>query len=439
MANSPKTLPQNILALISAMTALKPSGDTGISGQLYFMNPNQTADTGDGQSVDTAKQWTNSAVVLCTDGVGDLIVRLPGNENIDDDDGDPPIVINKSATVILGVGGGNPDQQGEVNGSTRRRQNAGWGAAAGPAIDAQVPCTIYGIEVIASAQNAILISGNGGGENGAFILIEKCRFPSWGLMTEAIHFDAGAYNKIKDCRFENLTGAGIMFDSTVANNPDYNEVEGCIFQGCVFGIDTDAGATPHNMLIRGNIFVSSNTQAMTNAIRTLGAWDSGEISGNHFGCTRAQAYDVGVAALRAAGVRVFGNTYTDGTDEDLDRADTEVPVTVNANLGAPTDIINLPAVATNQYTVKKLRLKSADPGVGNDVIVRLWELVNGVLTQVDDFTITTGGANPFIGYYSLMDMFGIPDLVGDQLQVTVQQEVAGGPTAITAEYTYTTM
>ena len=314
MVNSPRTWTRNIDDILASLTALRPSG---CSGQLYFVNPNQTADIANGLSVDNAKQWTNSGVVLCGDGNGDLIIRLPGNENIDDDDVDPPIVIDKKAVIILGTGGGNPNQQGEVNCSIRRRQNAAWGAAAGPAIDVQSPCSIIGVEVVAVAQNAILFSGEGGGENGAFSLVYRCRFVGWALMLEAIHFDAGTYNKILESRFESLP-VGIMLGSTLGNNPDYNEIINNIFQGCTFPIDTVAGATPHNTLVRGNTFIPSNTAAMTNAIRTLGAWDSGEISHNNFGCTRAQAYDVGVAALRAAGVLVYGNTYTDGTDEELD-------------------------------------------------------------------------------------------------------------------------
>jgi hypothetical protein len=35
-----------------------------------------------------------------------------------------------------------------------------------------------------------------------------------------------------------------------------------------------------------------------------------------------------------------------------------------------------------------------------------------------------------------MDMFGLPFLTGSNLKVTVQQQVGGGPSAITGEFNY---
>jgi hypothetical protein len=66
------------------------------------------------------------------------------------------------------------------------------------------------------------------------------------------------------------------------------------------------------------------------------------------------------------------------------------------------------------------------------VTVRLYELVNDVLTLVDSFVINTTN---YLTYYSLMDMFGIPYLAGDQLQVTVIAS-AVGPYAVTGNYSW---
>jgi hypothetical protein len=113
-------------------------------------------------------------------------------------------------------------------------------------------------------------------------------------------------------------------------------------------------------------------------------------------------------------------------------------VNITAILGSETTLLNLNTVP-NHYTVAKLRLKSADPGAGNSVNVRLYELVNAVLTQVDSFVITSPGdslPNPSTGYYSLMDCFGLQYLTGDNLMVTVRQQVGGGPTAITGSWNY---
>lgn len=110
----------------------------------------------------------------------------------------------------------------------------------------------------------------------------------------------------------------------------------------------------------------------------------------------------------------------------------DVAVNINAILAAETDVLNL-AAANTRYIVRSLRLKCADPGA-NTVTVRLYELVNDGLTQVDSFAVT---AATFATYHSLMDMFGVPHLAGDRLQVTVQAS-AGGPYAVTGQYSHAT-
>jgi len=109
-----------------------------------------------------------------------------------------------------------------------------------------------------------------------------------------------------------------------------------------------------------------------------------------------------------------------------EQADTAVNITAIA--ASETDVLNL-AVANTRYIVRSLRLKCADPGA-NTVTVRLYELVNDVLTEVDSFVIDNTN---FGTYHSLMDMFGLPQLAGDSLKVTVQAS-AGGPYAVTGQY-----
>lgn len=106
----------------------------------------------------------------------------------------------------------------------------------------------------------------------------------------------------------------------------------------------------------------------------------------------------------------------------------ETAVDITAINAGETNVFNL-ATASTHYNVDKLRLKSADPGA-NNVTVRLYELINGVSTQVDSFDITT---LTFASYFSLMDMFGIDHLTGDNLKVTVQA-TAGGPYTVTGSY-----
>ena len=101
-----------------------------------------------------------------------------------------------------------------------------------------------------------------------------------------------------------------------------------------------------------------------------------------------------------------------------EQADTAVNITAIA--ASETDVLNL-AVANTRYIVRSLRLKCADPGANT---------VNDVLTEVDSFDIDAAN---FATYHSLMDMFGLPQLAGDSLKVTVQAS-AGGPYAVTGQY-----
>ena len=105
-------------------------------------------------------------------------------------------------------------------------------------------------------------------------------------------------------------------------------------------------------------------------------------------------------------------------------------VNIDAVAAAETDILNLSAADT-RYIVRHLRLKCANPGA-NTVTVWLYEMVNNVLIVVDTFDINAAN---FGTYHSLMDMFGLPCLAGDRLQITARAS-AGGPYAVTGQYSY---
>lgn len=108
----------------------------------------------------------------------------------------------------------------------------------------------------------------------------------------------------------------------------------------------------------------------------------------------------------------------------------DAAVNITAIVASETDVFHLTA-ANTRYIVRSLRLKCADPST-NTVTVRLYELVNDGLTNVDSFDID---ATNFGTYHSLMDMFGLPHLAGDELQVTVQAS-AGGPYVVTGQYSH---
>jgi hypothetical protein len=107
-----------------------------------------------------------------------------------------------------------------------------------------------------------------------------------------------------------------------------------------------------------------------------------------------------------------------------------VAVNITAVSGSETNVFNL-SEATTRYIVRHLRLKFADPST-DTVTVRLYELINAVSTVVDTFIVDNTN---FGTYFSLMDMFGVPHLAGDNLKVTVQ--VSGGAgVAVTGQYSF---
>jgi hypothetical protein len=106
---------------------------------------------------------------------------------------------------------------------------------------------------------------------------------------------------------------------------------------------------------------------------------------------------------------------------------------ITAILASETNVLLLGPAANTTYRLEHLRLKAADPGV-NTVRVHLYEEVNGALTRVDTAYID---ATNFADYFSLMDLFSLSQSVGNNIKVTVQTS-AGGPYAVTANYSYAT-
>ena len=104
----------------------------------------------------------------------------------------------------------------------------------------------------------------------------------------------------------------------------------------------------------------------------------------------------------------------------------EQPITLACPI-AETDLFLLNA-AGFKYHIDHLFLKCGDPGA-DTVTVTLYQLINAVPTAVAVFNITTLN---YTTYFSLMDMFGLPALNGDYIQVTLQSTTGGY--AVTGSY-----
>jgi len=141
------------------------------------------------------------------------------------------------------------------------------------------------------------------------------------------------------------------------------------------------------------------------------------------GGTPRTTFDAAFAAIGTALAALVGAA-------GLFHEQADVPLTFNTVNGAETNVLNLVAAST-RYIVRSLRLKFADPGA-ETITVRLYELVNDVLTEVDNFEVTTAN---FGTYHSLMDMFGMAQLAGDNLKVTTRVS-AGADIATLGQYSH---
>jgi hypothetical protein len=206
-------------------------------------------------------------------------------------------------------------------------------------------------------------------------------------------------------------------DCSVITNAPSGALALPVFKNCVFNgtIDSAPGVTIYNGC--GVILLTNNAAVSI-------------IIGNGMDLTIDAS--CAVSSITVYGGVKITNNGTSTLNDYTNKPKAEVSVNTTAVLASETDIINL-ATSGFHYTVDKLRLKSDDPGGGNSVLVRLYELVNAVSTEVDNFTIDSAN---YTSFFSLMDMFGLQYLAGDNLRVSVEQLVAGGPTAITGSYTY---
>jgi hypothetical protein len=202
---------------------------------------------------------------------------------------------------------------------------------------------------------------------------------------------------------------------------------------------TDSVATGNKVIIQDTPAGSATVVTASEITEGLNFW-KGSLLLATSGTNAGQARPI-VSSVAATSVTVFpafdANIAQNDTcviisawRPDVWNQQADVALNTTATNGAETSLFNL-SQAGYTYMVNNLRVKCADPGA-NTVTVRLYELINDVQTEVDSFAIDTTN---YTTYYSLMDMFGIDKLVGNQLVVTVRAS-AGGPYVVTGQYHY---
>lgn len=280
------------------------------TGSVFYTDPDNGSDTAnDGQSPESAFETLQAGIDAATDGAGDMVVRMPGNENPT-----AAINVNKDGIIIVASNFGADPRQGSES------EHATWPDAAyttGPMVIVSRPCAIIGLEYVtrnvASGFNddgtdsgaALVFIGNAGAEAGFGCLIDSCKFVDWWGNDWGIEFAAGAYNVINNCVFEGFA-AGIMTRGTALRNPTHNGVYWCEFVDCVNGIEHRPGTT-QNLRYGHNTFID-----YTDAFDSGGNGGDGLIFDNWYEtATDAATYDLTVAQLQALGYNLSGNHYSE--------------------------------------------------------------------------------------------------------------------------------
>lgn len=271
---------------------LSPSGDS------FFVDPVSGDDGNAGTSWALAKKTLQAGIDLTVADHGDVVWVHPGTMTVT-----TAVLFNKAGITVRFSGYG-------ASFYDRGEKATIWAAASlttTPVAIVSAPCRIVGLGFSSrfTTGSALLIDGEGGGFAGGFCEIIGCRFPGWGSEAYGILTEAGAYNRIASCEFENFT-AGIVFGPSASNNPTDSIVEDCIFKTCTYGIEHLATGTAQKQVYRRNWFPSAKGVNFNDVAAT------GLVADNYFStATDTGTYDIAVAAAQVHGFAFSGNHYSE--------------------------------------------------------------------------------------------------------------------------------
>ena len=232
-------------------------------GQVFYVDPSSGSAGAGGSAPDDAFSTLQAGIDACVSGRGDVIMRLPGGEEVTQ-----TVTFNKSGIYVKAVTYGvNPKASGELFST--------YAAASftdGPAATITSRCTIDGLGFVSRDTGAtfwsgaaLLIGGDGGaGQFGTHI--KNCRFPKWGLDNRiGLAVEGTSDVIIENCDFEGVTAdfaSGIYVQGATANI----SILGNVFRDCTQGIQFGAfaGGGP-DCLIQGNVAVHGSLLAVPGA------------------------------------------------------------------------------------------------------------------------------------------------------------------------------
>jgi len=229
-------------------------------GEVFYVDPGNGSDANSGTEAGDAFATLQAGIDACVSGRGDLILRLPGGEEVTQ-----TVSFNKNGIYVKAVTYGvNPFASGELFST--------YAAASftdGPAATITARCTIDGLGFASRDTGATFYDGAAlliGGEAdatpfGAHLI--NCRFPKWGLDNRiGLAVEGSSDCIIENCDFE---GVGSNFDSGIyVQGATANiTIRGNHFRDCTQGIQFGAfaGGGP-DCIIQGNVAVHGSLLAV---------------------------------------------------------------------------------------------------------------------------------------------------------------------------------
>ncbi len=151
------------------------------------------------------------------------------------------------------------------------------------------------------------------------------------------------------------------------------------------------------------------------------------------GQTFARATDsleaISEAIAGIAGVNTYMEQIPD-TDFDL-VAIPEDLATDPPDAPAANSVVDIDVNAGDTFVLRSLFVKINSFGTGgNKLIFKLWTLLNTAITMVDEVDVTS------LGIQNLMDIFGLQEVHGDGIWITVQSDATPGSDDADCEGTY---
>ena len=232
-------------------------------GKVFYVDPGNGFDGNSGTKPTQAFSTLQAGIDACVDGRGDVIMRLPGGEEVTE-----TVAFDKSGIYVKAVTYGvNRFASGELFSTY-----AATSFIDGPAATITKRCTIEGLGFVSRDAGttffsgaAMLIGGDGlAGQFGAHIL--NCRFPKWGFTNRiGLAVEGTSDVVIEGCDFEGVTtnfASGIYVQGATANI----SIIGNRFRDCTQGIQFGAfaGGGP-DCIIQGNIAVHGSLLSVPSA------------------------------------------------------------------------------------------------------------------------------------------------------------------------------